>query len=274
MAVNLVADVGNSRIKWGVCASDGGRPAVIRRAWLEDSPADWEGQLARWKQDFPFLKTAGTLMWAVAGVQPQRCERLCEWIVSHGHRVMCIHRHDGLPVQVDVDAPERVGLDRLLNAVAARTQLPPGQPAVLVDAGSAVTVDWLDEKHVFCGGAIFPGNRMMARALHKYTALLPEVRIGPPGPMLPPALPGRSTEPAMQAGVFWAVLGGIEAIARGMARAATRVPHVFLTGGDMEWMVPALDGNDRPPWLDGFTRTLWPEQTLVGVLLSAEVLTS
>ena len=177
-----------------------------------------------------------------------------------------IDRREQLPVQVGVDEPERVGLDRLLNAVAAKNELSPRQPSILVDVGSAVTVDWLDEEHVFRGGAIFPGVRMMARALHEHTALLPEIAVGPPAP----ALPGRSTVPAMQAGVFWGVLGGIDMIARRLRQAGSRVPHVYMTGGDAEWIVEALDENDKLPWMDDFAKTLWPEQTLVGVMLSAE----
>jgi type III pantothenate kinase len=268
MNVNLVADVGNSRIKWGVCALMEGEPTIIRRARLGDDPAEWQRRLDRWADEFPLWKMGGSLSWAVAGVHPERCGRLRDWIVSGGHQAVVLDRHDRLPIQVGVDEPEHVGLDRLLNAVAAKKELSPRQPAILVDAGSAVTVDWLDEEHIFRGGAIFPGVRLMAKALHDYTALLPEITVGPPAP----ALPGKSTVPAMQAGVFWAVLGGIETIARRLRQAGSRVPVVFLTGGDAEWIVEALDEEDKLPWMDGFAKTLWPEQTLQGVLLSAEAL--
>ena len=268
MNVDLVADVGNSRIKWGVCARGESGPAVIERASLGDDPAEWRRQLSGWTAQFPLGKRGEPLAWAVAGVHPERCGRLRDWILAGGGRAVMIDRYDRLPLQVGVDEPERVGLDRLLNAVAAKKRLPPGLPAILIDAGSAVTVDWLDEEHVFRGGAIFPGFRLMAKALHDYTALLPEVAVGPPAP----ALPGRSTVPAMQAGVFWAVVGGIDVIARRLRQAGAHVPHAFLTGGDAEWIVDALDANDPLPWLDGFARTLWPAQTLTGVLLSAEAL--
>lgn len=263
MNVNLVADVGNSRIKWGVCARGEGGPTVVRRASLADDPAAWDAQVARWN-------LGGPLTWAVAGVHPERCGRLREWIVARGGRAVMIDRYDQLPLHVGVDEPSRVGLDRLLNAVAAQGKLAPGKPAILMDMGSAVTVDWLDEEHAFRGGAIFPGFRLMARALHEYTAQLPEITVDPPAP----PLPGRSTVPAMRAGVFWAVLGGTEAIARRLRPSSPQAPHVFLTGGDAEWVVAALEGNDPLPWLEGFAKTVWPEQTLVGALLSAEALPS
>ena len=153
-------------------------PAVIRRAFLEDEPKAWEGQLADWKEEFPLWKRADPLRWAVAGVHPQRCDHLREWLLSRGDRVLTLNRFDQLPLTVAVHEPERVGMDRLLNAVAAAAKLHHGQPGILVDAGSAVTVDWLDESHVFRGGAIFPGFRLMARSLHDYTALLPEIGFG------------------------------------------------------------------------------------------------
>jgi type III pantothenate kinase len=267
---NLVADVGNTRIKWGFCAQVNGKLAVIRRATLADEPGAWEEQKARWNEEYHLWKIGGAVQWAVAGVHPERCQRLREWVAARGDRVVVLDKAAQLPLKVAVEQPDRVGLDRLLNAVAAQKELLPAQPAVLIDAGSAVTVDWLDEQHVFRGGAIFPGVRLMAKALHDYTALLPEVEVGP---TVPP-LPGKATAEAMQAGVYWAVLGGVEAITRRLARGAAVPPHLFLTGGDAEWLVEALDETDSPPWLDGFAKTLWPEQTLEGILLSAEALPS
>ena len=83
-----------------------------------------------------------------------------------------------MPLEVELEHPDKVGIDRLLNAVAANRRRQEHVAAILVDAGSAVTVDYLDGNGVFRGGAIFPGFRLMARALHDYTALLPIVDIG------------------------------------------------------------------------------------------------
>ena len=58
-----------------------------------------------------------------------------------------------------MDEPAKVGIDRLLNVFAASALVKPGEPAIVVDAGSAVTVDLLHEDGSFAGGAIFPGMR-------------------------------------------------------------------------------------------------------------------
>ena len=170
-----------------------------------------------------------------------------------------LERATQLPLAVPLAHPEYVGIDRLLNAVAAKRRLPPGRPAVLVDAGSAVTVDWLDEMHAFRGGSIFPGVRLMAKALNDYTALLPLVTVAEP---IPP-LPAGDTLGAMQAGIFHATVGGIERIVRHLSQAGSQ--EVFVTGGDAELLHAALAG---PPPI------LWPTQTLEGILSSAEVLSS
>ena len=168
-----------------------------------------------------------------------------------------VDRVQQLPLQVSLEQPDTVGIDRLLNAVAA-VQHPSGGrvPAIIVDAGSAVTVDWVDEDGSFRGGAILPGLRLMAQALHEHTALLPLVQIDQPSP----PLPGRSTDGAMQAGVYHAVAGGINELIARFTQQSASLPHIFLTGGEAELLRPAV--NERAE--------LWPEMTLEGIRLTAE----
>jgi type III pantothenate kinase len=266
MRSHVVADIGNTRIKWGACAAD--RPQVAHAASLPDEPEAWQRQLDDWRARPPLAGVSGPLTWVLASVQPRRCERLRDWLSARGDRAEVLEHASQLPLEVAVPRPDHVGIDRLLDAVAAKFVLPPGQGAVLVDAGSAVTVDWLDEGHVFRGGAIFPGFRLMAEALHRHTALLPLVTVSHPVP----DLPADATVPAMQAGIFLAVSGGIrEAIQRYRERG--RQPQVFLTGGDAPLLVRGL-GLDRPggppePWQGAVH---WPHQTLEGILHSAEAL--
>ncbi len=128
----------------------------------------------------------------------------------------------------------------------------------MVDAGSAVTVDWLDEEGTFRGGAILPGLRLMIQALHDYTALLPLIA----APRSVPRVPGSGTAEAMEAGVFWAVAGGVRALVEQMSPATAALPEVFLTGGDGALLQPVLGNRVRA----------WPEMTLEGIRLAAEAL--
>jgi pantothenate kinase type III len=90
-------------------------------------------------------------------------------------------------------------------------------------------------------------------------------------PLAVPELPGTATIPAMQAGVFWAVVGGIDRAAGRLRRLASTVPRLFFTGGDATFLTQALAAHaDAPPIVP--RPTLWPEQTLEGILYSAEAL--
>ena len=115
--------------------------------------------------------------------------------------------------------PETVGADRLSQASAAwqRTK----GPCVVVAMGTAITIDVVNRKGDFVGGLIAPGLRLMARALHDHTALLPEVE---PARMRSPL--GRHTRDAIRAGISFAAEGLIrETLSRHRGR-------VFGTGGD------------------------------------------
>lgn len=251
MKPDLVADVGNSRIKWGRCL--GG--FVTEIASLEpDATATWEQQLAFWN-------ATGKNRWVVCGVHPPRRDRLTEWIRERGDEVLLLHSWDQLPIRMAVPHKERVGIDRLLNAVAAKTRVAPKTPIIIVDAGTAVTVDWVDETGAFAGGAIFPGFRLMAQALHDYTAKLPVVEV----PQWPhPQMPAATTAMAIEAGVFWAVAGGVQALVRELCRHSDTKgpPEIFLTGGNGSLIAPTLDHSVQ----------LWREMTLEGLRISAEAI--
>lgn len=243
-AADVVVDVGNSRVKWGRCGPGSITDSVSLPG---DAPEAWDEQRTRWG-------LRGRLHWALTGVHPPRCRRMADWARQRGDAVEVIESPDRLPLRVLVEQPHCVGIDRLLDAVAANSRRRPGAAAVVIDAGSAVTVDWLDADGAFRGGAILPGRRLMAHALHDHTALLPLIDI----PAAPPLLPGTSTPAAMAAGVFWAVVGGVRALAAEYAARMKARPDIFLTGGDAPLLHPAL----------GLDAQLWPTMTLEGIRLT------
>jgi type III pantothenate kinase len=245
MTPNLVVDIGNTRVKWGLCTPE----AVVQSASLPpDDPAAWQRQLDQWP-------LAGPLRWVLSAVQPENCARLAEWVRQRGDQVTLLQWAKQLPLRVRLDKPDHVGIDRLLDAVAANQRRRPGQSAVLIDAGSAVTVDWVDADGAFRGGAILPGLRLMANALHDYTALLPLIPI----PTHLPEMPGKSTPEAMEVGVVWSVIGGIRAVIERLRPRTGDSPDVFLTGGDGALLRPGLPGDV----------IFWPRMTLEGIRIAA-----
>lgn len=245
MSPDGVADVGNSRIKWGRCR----RGAVGETVFLDP------GDIGTWEQAYREWAVPRGASWAVAGTDPERRDALAEWLRQHHQKVLVLHQRRQVPLEVRVDEPERVGLDRLLNALAARAETPAGQAAIMVDAGSAVTVDLLDEAGVFRGGAIFPGLRLMALALHEHTAALPRVEV-----RAPVAPPGTNTERAIAAGLWGALAGGIGHLVRALRE---RHPQavVNLGGGDGGLLAEAAD-------LQPLVQR--PRMTLEGIRLAAD----
>jgi type III pantothenate kinase len=244
MNPHLVVDIGNSRTKWGLCTAE----AVVQSASLpSDDPAAWQQQLEQWQ-------LAGPLRWVLTAVQPENCARLADWVEHRGDAVSLLQWANQLPLRVLLEKPDHVGIDRLLDAVAANQRRRPGHSAVLIDAGSAVTVDWVDADGAFRGGAILPGLRLMAHALHDYTALLPLLPI----PTHLPEMPGTSTRDAMAVGIVWTVIGGIREIIERLRPQAGEAPDVFLTGGDAALLRPGLPGDVIH----------WPLMTLEGIRLA------
>jgi type III pantothenate kinase len=247
MTPHVVADIGNTRVKWGRCSPD----AVTETASL---PPD---DFAAWQEEFDAWQIARGSRWVLAGVHPVRRDRLADWLGQRGQLVRVVTDPGELPLRTLLAQPEKAGIDRLLDAVAANRRRPRDRGAVIVDAGSAVTVDRIDEAGAFAGGAILPGFRLMAKALHGYTALLPQIE--PPRDV--PPLPATATVAAMEAGVFWAVAGAAEAMIRRYRAQSPSPIEVFLTGGDGPLLHRVLPDAQ-----------LWPTMTLEGLRWTAETL--
>jgi type III pantothenate kinase len=145
---------------------------------------------------------------------------------------------DDLPITVGLEHPERVGIDRLAAAVAVNRLRPSDRPAIVVDTGTAITVDFVSVDGVFRGGAIMPGIDMSARALHEFTDLLPLVPLNELS-ATPPAL-GISTVTAIRSGLYWGALGAIRVLIEQLSAGQSPPPALFLTGGAAAHFVAEL----------------------------------
>jgi len=216
---DVVVDIGNTRMKWGVCRGD--RVTEVLRLPL-DATAVWAAELAKLPPPQSFARK-----WAVASVNPPALHRFVAWSYNHGGTVV-FERYTDLPIRLNVDEPQRVGLDRLFGAVAAKAMVPGGTPAITVDVGTAVTVNLIDADGVFQGGAIFPGPRLMARALHDFTAKLPVIDLTEPVQDL--WGPGKNTADAIRLGIDAALGAGVAQLVD-LFVDHCQVPLVFVTGG-------------------------------------------
>lgn len=170
-----------------------------------------------------------------------------------GRRVL-LATHRAIPLRVRLPEPELVGADRLLGAWAGVGLV--GAPCIVVDVGTATTVDVVDADGALVGGAILPGPALGIRSLARGTALLPPIPLELPGRAI-----GRDTVGAIASGVVIGhreAIGGLVAL-MGSELGGQRRPRVVLTGGD----APVLGS---PDWAD----RLEPDLLLLGLAALTE----
>ena len=257
----LAVDIGNARIKLGLFDPPINRSLPEPRSVLHLSDETLDlAPVAQWLEE-SLGKTDRTengqndLSWWIGSVNREVASRLIVWLRDHrpDDRVTMM-AVDDLPLTVDLPQPDRVGIDRLLDAVTANRLREPNRPAVVIDVGTAITVDLVSAEGIFLGGAILPGIAMSAQALHDYTDLLPLVDMVELQSS-PPAL-GTETLGAMRSGLFWGAVGAIRELCGRLAPGD--VPQIFLTGGAGSSVAELLGQESQH----------MPHLTLAGIALS------
>lgn len=179
--MNLTLDIGNSHIKAALFDPSGAMIAHYEQ--LEQAtPADWPRESIQKAIVCASGRTPDLSRWLPDSVTPH-------WLDAD----------TPLPIRLDYATPQTLGADRIAAACGAWTLHPHGN-SLIVDAGTCVTVDFVDADGVYHGGAILPGMAMQFQALHTFTAKLPLIEYdGPSSADIPPC--GRSTREAITAGV-------------------------------------------------------------------------
>jgi type III pantothenate kinase len=247
MDINLlVVNVGNTRLAIGTFV--GGELKFVKRITHAQS-ADWAGAVRQaWEQ------IAGRENAAVCGasVNPTVMESLEHTIVqTTGKSVEWVGRDIDLPIDVRTEAPVETGVDRILNIAAAYEQM--GKACVVVDAGSAMTIDCCDDTGAFLGGAILPGVEMQLDVLHQRTAKLPRVKFEPPKGSI-----GQSTEQAILQGVYHGIRGGVKEMVEQYAVKLGNWPDIIATGGDAAALFAGWE----------LIHAISPDLTLYGIALA------
>lgn len=230
----LAVDVGNSRIKVGLFADDPqGEPACLKQSGFALGDP-WRGDDLPWDE----VHAGDSVRGVIAGANPVGIDKVMDgWPEAKWGAPRVISQTADFPLTIDVDAPRKVGIDRLLNAVAVNRFRRANQPAIIVDSGTATTVDLVSADGAFCGGAILPGFELCARALHQYTALLPLISLDELSDHIPAAR-GRQTRAALHGGLYWGQIGAVRELVRQLiaeeaagGRPASDVMLVLTGGG-------------------------------------------
>ncbi len=140
---------------------------------------------------------------------------------------------------ISFEKVQGMGTDRMLGLFGGLIYTEP--PFIVIDCGTAVTVNFLSEDYYALGGAIFPGIGTQAKALAHFTSLLPFVESKFSGDSL-----GKSTIEAMQSGIFNSVIGGIKEVIKNVTTDYfdKAVPPVILTGGNASKIKNYMVGYD------------------------------
>ncbi|MEP2670624.1 MAG: type III pantothenate kinase [Cyclobacteriaceae bacterium] len=206
--MNLAVDYGNTRIKAGVFEQTN----LTEQFSFEDNTLfmDWLG-----KNEFKNV---------IFSSVSRPTDNLFDTIRCDGKKIL-MDQSTSLPITIKYSTPQTLGLDRIA-AACGTLDVMPGKHCLVIDLGTCINYEFVDDQTTYHGGAISPGIKMRFEAMHTFTARLPLVKFIKDSP-----LTGDSTESCMQSGVVNGVVAELEGI---IDRYQKKYPAmgVILCGGD------------------------------------------
>ena len=142
-----------------------------------------------------------------------------------GIKTLYLNHLTPFPITINYETPETLGNDRIANIVAASV-LYPNKNILIIDAGTCITIDFIDQNKEYQGGRISPGIEMRYKSLHKYTSNLPKLTISNTAQQI-----GKDTNSSIVSGVEKGVVAEIETIIDDFKNENEDL-FVILTGGD------------------------------------------
>lgn len=231
----LLMDVGNSRLKWGVLDSGGIRRTghIPQQKIRNEGLAALTHKLPRDVDTVFASNVAGTsFATRISGVVGMHCE--CDVHFARTERTAC-------GVTNSYRQPRRMGVDRWVAMIGAWAEFQ--SPCLVVDAGTAVTIDALDDSGQHLGGQILPGVTLMAEALASSTSDVPNTSRRSIKAATGMEIFANNTGGAVAHGALNAVVGAVER-ARRVMQDDGLAPALILTGGDASRILKSL--SDQP----------------------------
>lgn len=215
--MNLAIDIGNTRVKTGVFDGD---DLVDAQVYEQLDSVSLQALISDSGVTHVILASTGTDIEANTVHAPGVFLKLSSMTP--------------VPIENGYKTPETLGQDRLAGMVAA-SWLHPGSNVLVIDAGTCVTFDFLDQSGKYLGGNISPGLDMRYQAMHHFTQRLPSVERGDTGLLL-----GDTTQTALQngglMGMLMEIAGYIEIL-----RNKYQSVNTLITGGDAQYLAEHLN---------------------------------
>jgi len=218
--MNLVIDVGNTRIKLAVFESD----KLLCIAPAEEST--FRSSLQHLQTEYRGIQKA--ILSCVGDFSEQNKTYLQE-----NFQVIEVSKSLKFPFTNTYTTPETLGVDRLV-LVSAAAKSYPNKNVLVIDAGSCITYDFLSDKAIYEGGAISPGIQFRYRSLNEYTHALPLLEPKHIGSYV-----GNSTDNAIHVGVVQSVVYEISGFIASYRKNNNNLT-VILTGGDAHFLRDSL----------------------------------
>lgn len=221
--MNLTIDQGNSRTKVALF-DDNGR--IVKNFIYKSFAASDVDKL------FSLYPITNSIISSVVNIEPA----VVNTLHRHSKRFVLFDHDTPIPIRNGYNSPETLGQDRLAAAVGA-AYLCPKQNILIIDAGSAITYDFVSAEGEYVGGNIAPGIKMRLTMLHRMTKKLPLVEVEE-NELLP--LFGKTTRDAIAAGVIRGIVYEVKGYIRSL-NAQLKQLTVVLTGGN----APFIANNSR-----------------------------
>lgn len=255
----LAVDIGNTEINLGLFGGED-----LERSWRittrpDRTPDEW-AVLLRALFDEGGLDITLVSGSVVCSVVPMTTDAMAEGLLSAtGTAPVIVSPESPLPVKLDVDDPLSVGADRVVNTLAASRLF--GLDTIVVDFGTATTLDCVTAEGTFLGGIIAPGLLTSAENLFRRAAKLSATELTPPARAI-----GRRTEECLKAGLLFGTADAVDGMVRRIKAEwpTDRVPKVVATGG-----LAALIAK-----FSAEVEEVHPDLTLRGLRLAHEILTT
>lgn len=214
--LNLIIDIGNNSAKFFLFYGE----QIILHTRKEK---EYSETLSQWKEQFDIKRA---IVSTVVDLSPEQKRE----IESIGCPVIWFSNNTPMPIEIKYRTPHTLGCDRLAAAIGAMYEAP-NRNLLVIDAGTAITIDFVSKEGCFCCGNIAPGIKMRLKALNSFTNKLPLVSKDGEVPTL-----GYDTDTAIRSGVIRGVCHEIDGYINEFREKYGDV-FVFLTGGDEKTLI-------------------------------------
>ena len=211
--MNLIIDIGNTLVKYAVFNNDQ-LVEILKTSEIETEKVN------------TLIKEFDIKNVIISSVRKEMNWNLDVEVIHLSHKT-------SLPINLNYKTPETLGKDRIANIVAVSEEYP-NKNAVVIDAGTCITYDFINKNKEYLGGRISPGLEMRYKSLNEFTELLPKLSVSGESKFI-----GDDTDSSIFSGVEQGVLSEVDSLIS-VFRKENEDLIVVVTGGDTFFFENAL----------------------------------